>query len=150
MPLAPLSRRRKVFARKADAQTWLDEEVTAKLAAGTFVIPEAGRVTLAAVYASWSASQGRISPKTTATRKSAWGSRVKPQWGEVAVVDVKTSAIRAWVAKMATDGVGVPGIENAFGLLRPVLGDAVEDRRIRATRARAYGCPSASTPTVVI
>jgi integrase len=46
------------------------------------------------------------------------------------VVDVKTSAIRAWVAKMVTDGVGVPGIENAFGLLRQVLGAAVEDRRI--------------------
>jgi integrase len=48
----------------------------------------------------------------------------------VAVVNVKTSAIRAWVAKMVVDEVGVPTIENAFGLLRQVLGAAVEDRRI--------------------
>ena len=48
----------------------------------------------------------------------------------VAVVDVKTAAIRAWVAKMVAEDVGVPGIENAFGLLRQVLGAAVEDRRI--------------------
>jgi hypothetical protein len=54
-------------------------------------------------------------PEDRATRKSASGSRVNPQWGEVAVADVKTSAIRAWVAKLATDSVGVPGIENAFG-----------------------------------
>ena len=48
----------------------------------------------------------------------------------MAVVDVKTSAVRAWVAKMVADEVGVATIENAFGVLRQVLGAAVEDRRI--------------------
>lgn len=121
--------RTQAFDRKSDAVAWLNE-VTAKLTTGTYVAPKAGQVTVAAVYASWSASQGHISAKTAATRKSAWGSRVEPHWGGVAVVDVKCSAIRAWVAKMVADGVGVPGIENAFGLLRQVLGAAVEDRRI--------------------
>jgi integrase len=120
----------KVFARKTDAQIWLDTEVTPALATGAYVEPKAGRVTVAAVYASWSAAQGHISPKTAATRRSAWGSRVEPAWGDVAVVDVKTSAVRAWLAKMVADGVGVPGIENAFGVLRQVLGAAVEDHRI--------------------
>ena len=41
-----------------------------------------------------------------------------------------TSAVRAWVASMVADGLGVPGIENVFGVLRQVLGAAVEDRRI--------------------
>ena len=48
----------------------------------------------------------------------------------MAVVDVKTSAIKAWVAKMAADEVGAPTIENAFGLLRQVMGAALEDNRI--------------------
>ena len=122
--------RSKAFARKGDAQTWLDNEITPKLATGTYVAPKAGRVTVGAVYESWSASQGHISAKTAATRRSAWNSRVAPAWENVAVVDVKTSAVRAWVSKMAADGVGVPGIENAFGVLRQVLGAAVEDRRI--------------------
>jgi integrase len=120
----------KLFARKTDAQVWLDNEVTAKFATGTYVAPEAGWVTVAAVYNSWSASQGHISPKTAATRRSAWASRVEPQWGDVAVVDVKTSAVKAWVAKMAAEEVGAATIENAFGLLRQVLGAAVEDERI--------------------
>jgi integrase len=120
----------KGFARKADAQAWLDNEITPKLATGTYVAPDAGKVTVAVVHASWSASQGHISPKTAATRKSAWSSRVEPQWGAVPVVDVKTVAIRAWVAKLAAEDVGVPTIENAFGLLRQILGAAVEDRRI--------------------
>ena len=71
----------KAFDRKADAQMWLDNEVTAKLATGTYVAPRAGLVTVGEMYASWSASQGHISPKTAATRKSTWNNRVKPQWG---------------------------------------------------------------------
>ncbi|MBX7434162.1 site-specific integrase [Mycobacterium sp. Y57] len=118
------------FDRKADAQSWLDGDVTPALATGSFVAPEAGKVTVDAVYRAWSAAQAHISAKTAATRRSAWGSRVKPRWGDVAVVDVKTSAIRSWVSAMKDDGLGVPGIENAFGLLRQVLGAAVEDGRL--------------------
>ena len=118
------------FDRKADAQKWLDTEVTGKLATGTYVAPRAGLVTVAAVYEWWSASQGHVAAKTAATRKSAWNSRVKPRWEHVAVADVKTAAVRAWVSKMVTDEVGAPTIENAFGLLRQVLGAAVEDARI--------------------
>lgn len=52
----------KRFARKADAQKWLDG-VTSALVTGSYVAPEAGRMTVADVYASWSASQGHISRK---------------------------------------------------------------------------------------
>ncbi|OBF96438.1 integrase [Mycobacterium sp. 852002-51152_SCH6134967] len=120
----------KSFRRKVDAQSWLDTEVTAKLATGSYVPPRAGMATVKEVYDSWSASQGHISSKTAATRASAWGSRVNPHWGTVTVADVKTAAVRAWVAKMVDGGVGAPTIENAFGVLRQVLGAAVEDGRI--------------------
>ena len=43
---------------------------------------------------------------------------------------MKTAAVRAWVATMVADEVGAPTIENAFGLLRQILGAAVEDSRI--------------------
>jgi integrase len=122
--------RSKMFDRRADAQTWLDNDITPSLASGTWVAPEAGRITVADVYASWSASQAHIAAKTAATRKSAWNARVRAHWGDVAVSDVKTAAVRSWVAKLKADGLGVPGIENAFGLLRQVMGTAVEDRRI--------------------
>ena len=120
----------KAFARKTDAQRWLDNDVTPSLATGTYVPPKAGLVTVAAVYASWSASQSHIARTTAATRRYTWDSRVAPHWADVAVVDVKTAPVRAWVSKMVADDAGVPTIENAFGLLRQVLGAAVEDRRI--------------------
>ncbi len=120
----------KSFARKTDAQKWLDTEVTAKLANGTYVPRRAGMLTVKAAYESWSAAQGHIAAKTAATRKSSWNSRVEPQWGDVLLADVKTSSVRAWVAKMAAEAVGTPAIENSFGVLRQVLGAAVEDARI--------------------
>jgi integrase len=120
----------KSFSKKADAQSWLDMEVTAKVANGNYVPPRAGRITVAEVYASWTAVQGHIAPKTAATRASSWSSRVKPQWGNVAVGDVRTAAVRGWVTAMVTDGAGIPTVENAFGLLRQILGAAVEERRI--------------------
>src|SRR4029079_7364517 len=73
----------------------------------------------------------------TATRRptlltgAAWR-RGPRYWGDVAVVDVKASAIKAWVAKMAADEVGAPTIENAFG-----LADAV-DRQPEVVRFLAY------------
>lgn len=120
----------KSFARKGDAQTWLNTEVVTKLATGTYVPPRAGTVTVAEIYTSWSKSQAHIAAKTAATRKSAWQSRVEPHWGHMPVADVKTAAVRAWVAKLKEDELGVPGIENAFGVLRQVLGAAAEDARI--------------------
>ena len=120
----------KTFDRKSDAQAYLNTEITAPLASGTYVPPKAGTLTVTEVYEYWSAAQSHISAKTAATRKSAWHSRVQRHWGAVAVADVRTAAVRGWVAAMKEEGLGVPGIENAFGLLRQIMGAAVEDGRL--------------------
>lgn len=121
--------RSKAFDRKSDATAWITK-TSADVATGAWVAPEAGQLTVGDLYRSWSTSQAHIAAKTAATRRSAWVSRVEPHWGRVPVADVKTAAVRAWVAKLKADGLGAAGIENAFGVLRQVLGAAVEDRRI--------------------
>jgi integrase len=138
--------RTKAFTRKSDAQSWLDNEITAKLASGTYVAPEAGRLTVAAVYASWSKAQGHISAKTALTRRSAWSKYVAPQWGDMTVVELKTSAIRTWVAQLIAAEVGVATIENAFGLLRQILGAAVEDNRIPRNPCHGVRLPKRKHP----
>ncbi len=120
----------KAVGRKADAQGWLDTEVTARLVTGTYVAPKAGLVTVGEIYAAWSGTTAHLSVKTVAVRRGAWANRVAPRWGNVALVDVKPSGIKAWVAKMVAEELGVATIENAFGVLRQVLGDALEDNRI--------------------
>jgi integrase len=133
--------RAKMFSRKVDAVAWLDDEISPSLASGTYVTPEAGLAVVASVYASWSRAQGHIPAKTATTRRNVWKSRVQPHWGDMAVVDVKTSAVKAWVAKLVADGVGVPTIENAFGVLRQVMGAALEDKRIPRNPCDAVKLP---------
>jgi integrase len=133
--------RTQAFDKKGDAEAWLDDEITPQLASGSYIPPERGAVTVGQMYASWSTSQAHISAKTAATRRSAWGSRVEPAWANVALADVRTSAVRSWVAAMVADGLGAAGIENAAGLLRMILGAAVEDGRLAKNPAAGVRLP---------
>jgi len=109
---------------------WLDSDVTTKLATGTYVTPEAGLITVEAVYDAWSGTQVHLAPTTAALRSSTWITHVKPQWGNTSVVEVNTSEVRAWISKMVDEEIGVPTVHKAYGLLRQVLGVAMEDHRI--------------------
>jgi integrase len=135
----------KAFARKVDAQAWLDG-ITTRFVTGSYTPPEAGRATVSVIYAAWSAAQGHIAAKTALTRRSAWSKYVAPQWGETAVVEVKTSAVRTWVAQLIAAEVGVATIENAFGLLRQILGAAVEDNRIPRNPCQGVRLPKREHP----
>src|SRR4029078_434012 len=58
--------RSKSFDRKADAQIWLDSDVTVKLATGTYVAPKAGLITIDEIHSSLSASHAHLSHTTDA------------------------------------------------------------------------------------
>src|ERR1700756_2441883 len=64
----------KGFARKADAQSWLEDEINPALATGTYVAPESGRLTVGAVYEGWTGAQSHISAKTAGSRRRALAS----------------------------------------------------------------------------
>lgn len=136
----------KTFERKSEAQSWLDTQVTAPTVAGSYIPPGAGAVTVAEVYERWISSQSHISAKTKATRESAWRSRVGPRWGDSSVGEVKTAAVRAWINELKDGGLGVPGIENSYGLLRQVLGAAVEETRIPRNPCEGVKLPKRKHP----
>lgn len=118
----------KLFTRKADANNWLDE-VTSTIVTGTYVAPNAGAVPVGQIHAQWLKTQAHVKDSTKAARASAWSVHVHDRWHDIAVAEVQTSAVRAWVTELA-EGAAAPTIENALGVLRMVLALAVEDRRI--------------------
>lgn len=119
----------KGFARKADATKWL-EDITSTIVTGTYVAPGAGAVTVGEMHKQWLKTQAHVKDSTKAARASAWTVHVEDRWKSVAVADVQTSAVRAWVDEMHEGGSEAPTIENALGVLRMILALAVEDRRI--------------------
>jgi integrase len=91
-----------------------------------------------------------IAETTRATRQHTWRAHVAAKWGDLQLTKVSPPEIKAWVADLVDAGTGVPTIENALGVLRMVLKDAVEDGRLirnpceginapkRQHRSRAY------------
>ncbi|MBF6463070.1 site-specific integrase [Nocardia puris] len=119
----------KRFARKTDAQAWLDAQVST-VVQGSHVAPSAGKELIADAGDRWLKVQAHLKQTTTSTREYTWTAHVKPRWGRDSLKDVRKSAVQSWIAEMVAADVGVPTIENAVGILRMILESAVEDRQI--------------------
>ena len=85
----------KAFARKLDAQRWVDEATTG-MVSGTYVDPKAGRITFERYFAAWSQRQVWV-PGTTQAMKLAAGSVT---FGTVPIGMVQRSHVEHWVKTM--------------------------------------------------
>jgi hypothetical protein len=112
-----------------------------EVATGTHIDPKLSRARVADIHRSWAGARGHIAKKTAAARTTAWATHVQPRWGRTTVAEVKTGAVRSWVAKMVSAGIGTPAIENAFHVLRGVLSAAVEEARIPRNRCAGVKLP---------
>ncbi len=134
------------FRYKADANEWL-KQITRS---GADVAPPVtGEWTVAQQYSFW-IRKADIAETTRATRQHTWRAHVADKWGDLLVTKVFPSDVKAWLADLVDAGTGVPTIENALGVLRMVLKDAVDDGRLirnpcdginaprRQHRSRAY------------
>ncbi len=120
------------FARKLDAQRWLDE-VTASMVTGAYVDPKAGRVTFAEYFAGWAQRQVWESGTDCAVRLAA-GSVT---FGDVPLAALRRSHVERWVKAMQTAPRGegrppglAPGtirtrVNNVRGALRAAVRDRV-------------------------
>lgn len=128
------------FARKMDAETYRDD-TKAKLLRGNFVTETAGNITVEQMYEEWLTQTAHTADSTRSTREITWETWVSPKWRKTLVRNVKRSAVRTWVSELVEDGAGPATIENAVGVLRLVLGLAVEDKRIAENPATKIKLP---------
>lgn len=114
------------FRLKSEANEWL-KQITRN---GEDIAPAVQGVwTLSNQFAEF-IRRAHIADTTRATRRHAWNAHVQPRWGDLQVTEIDPPAVKAWVADLAESGTGVPTIENALGVLRMVLEDAVSDGRL--------------------
>lgn len=112
------------FDRKVDAQRWLDE-VTTSIVAGTYVDPDAGRVTFRQFYDDWSARQLWV----TKTRENADLTMASVAFGELAMKEIRRSHVELWV-KSASGVLAATTVKTRYVILRSVFRAAVDDRVI--------------------
>ncbi|WP_066916753.1 tyrosine-type recombinase/integrase [Mycobacterium interjectum] len=114
----------KGFARKSDAQSWLDTEITTKFATGTYVDPKLGKVTFASYYKDWSSRQVWVS----GTAHSMDLAANSVTFGNIGLGDIRPSHVESWVKAMQDNELEPTTIRTRFANVRNVFRAAVRDR----------------------
>jgi integrase len=123
------------FDRKLDAQRWIDG-VTAQVVTGTYVDPNAGKVTLESFFADWSERQTWAVGTGTAMRLAVRTC----DFARLELRRVRRSHVEAWVKAMS--GRLEPGtVKTRFNNVRSVLRAAVRDRLIGADPSEGVTLP---------
>jgi hypothetical protein len=113
----------KAFTRKADAQVWLDNIVSAQVT-GTYVDPRLQTITFASFYQEWSSRQVWVS----GTRHAMDLAAASVTFGDIALADLRPSHVEMWVKAMQGKGLEPTTIRTRFSNVRNVLRAAVRDR----------------------
>ncbi len=124
------------FARKLDAQRWLDE-VTTSVVSGQYVDPKAGRVTFETFYAEWAARQVWEATTVLAMDLAA---RSVP-FAQLPLADLRRSHVEQWIKQMITRGLAPGTVRTRVNNVRGVLRAAVRDRVITSDPSDSVTLP---------
>ncbi|MEU5405658.1 tyrosine-type recombinase/integrase [Nocardia asteroides] len=140
------------FHLKADAQRFLDGDVTTKVVTGTWVDPNRSAVLFAVVAEKWFATKQLRKPKTVAGYRSLLDTHVIPRWGAVPLNEIEYEDIQAWVTGLSVSGgvrfegkgLSASRVIQAFQVLDQVLRFAIKSKRLAVNPAAEIEKPSKS------
>ncbi|WP_138999455.1 tyrosine-type recombinase/integrase [Rhodococcus zopfii] len=126
----------KGFARKVDAQKWLDE-ITAAQVTGSYVDPVKGQVTFGSFYLEWSKRQVWVPSTVRAMDLAAKNAT----FVDVALSDLRASHVESWVRAMLDAKLKPSTIRTRFNNVRSVLRAAKRDRVLANDPAESVTLP---------
>jgi integrase len=112
-----------------------------ELRVGEWIDPDLGERTLDSWAMRWFHSQSHLKPKTRASYESLLLSRVLPELGHMALVDLRPSHIQAMVSRFMTEGVSASRTRQCVMVLSQIMKAAVADGLIRANPCLAVKQP---------
>ncbi len=133
------------FARKLDAQRWLDE-VTTSVITGQYVDPKAGPVTFETFYAEWAARQVWEATTVLAVDLAA---RSVP-FAQLPLADLRRSHVEQWIKQMITRGLAPGTVRTRVNNVRGVLRAAVRDRVITSDPSDCVTLPTSDQVAAVL
>ncbi|MDF3280441.1 tyrosine-type recombinase/integrase [Gordonia sp. N1V] len=129
--------RKRGFASKAAATAYLHQVETDK-AAGTYVDPSRGRVTVTEWATLWLDGKANIATSTKSRYQSIIDTWITPTFGSTAVSSVRHIDVQAWVSGQDCSAASV--VKN-HRVLSQILELAVRDQRIPSNPARGVNLP---------
>lgn len=127
------------FARKIDAQAWLDS-VTTAVQSGTYVDPARGKVTVGEWSARWLTGQAHLKLSTYDRYAGIVRKHIEPRWKDIQLVNVSHADVQSWVTTLTEDQAPATA-RKIFGILSLVLALAVKDGRLARNPAAGVNLP---------
>lgn len=127
------------FKTKRDADAFAATVEVSKLR-GEYIDTAASRTTVGQLGPEWLGRQSHLKPSSLRPVESAWHVHVEKRWGDVAVSDIRRTAVQQWVADLGGKR-GATTVIRAYGVLAAILDDAVADRRLLSNPARGVKLP---------
>jgi integrase len=118
------------FARKVDAQRWLDAE-SADVVSGRWVDPAKRKTTVDQWCEQWLAGHGSRRPSSQ-RNAAAHLAKIRAEFGGYPLSAVQPSMIRAWLARLRAEGLSVAYVFVLHARLSQVFTDAVLDGLVGA------------------
>lgn len=132
------------FARKVDAQRWLDEE-TASLVIGKYVDPKSRKVTVDEWCEKWLAGYGSNRPSTVRQARVHLA-RIRKEFGPLPLSAVKPSSVRSWLARLQKEGRQPSYVFALHARLSQVMTDAVHDGLLTSNPCSRRTSPGTGKP----
>jgi integrase len=129
----------KHFARKVDAQLWLDG-VTAAVQTGRYVDPRAGRITVEAFAEQWRATLVHR-PGYLRIIDNALKNYILPTLGARPLSSLRRSDVQGFVSAMAQER-SANSVHNVYRVLAQLMGAAVDDLLVPASPCARVKLPS--------
>ncbi|OIV38775.1 site-specific integrase [Mangrovactinospora gilvigrisea] len=130
------------FARKVDAQRWLDE-VTTSLVTGQYVDPKSAKTPFRDYAERWRLAQPHR-PNTARLAETYLRLYIYPRWASRGIGSIKPGDVQRWiVALSAENGLAASTIRTVYNTLNAVMRAAVRDRL-----AASNPCEGAKLPKV--
>jgi integrase len=115
----------KGFARKTDAQAWLDKQTSA-IVTGTHVAPRDAALTVAQWCDQWLKGYEVNRPNTVRNARFHIAV-INEAFGDRTLTSIRPSEVKSWVARLQSDEMSASYVYAIHSRLRQVLGDAVHD-----------------------
>lgn len=134
------------FARKVDAQRWLDE-VTASVVTGQYVDPKAGRITFRDYAEQWRGAQVHR-PASQAHVETMLRRHAYPTLGERPLASILPSEIQSWVKRISTDSTDRKALAPSTVSVVHSIVPSVMKAAVRGQRLIANPCDGTRLPKV--
>lgn len=132
------------FARKTDAQRWLDE-VTAAVVTGQYVDPKAGQVMFRDYAERWREIQVQR-PSSRAHVETMLRRHAYPTLGDKPLSSILPSDIQAWIKSL---GLAPATVGVIHGIVSTIMKAAIRDRRIVANPCDGTKLPKVQRQQIV-